>query len=343
MEKTVIVTGVAGFVGTNFSQHLLHRGFNVLGIDVGDVSSRLKTSGVLEHANMTFMQVNLADNRPHVEGHEAIAAIYHFAALPHVDYSYFHPRQAIENNIKSLLTSIELAIALRVPLILSSSVECYGGSVDKVYDEADSPAPLSTYAASKVASEAIVKTYIETQGLQATMLRFTNLYGPWQAPDRLVPRIIAQALYDKDAVVEKGTNRDFIFIKDACALLEEVMTFDHTGALYNLSSGTRTDNFEAVQLIAEQLPELRLTVREPRHNDGRGKYLIPSPKKLYATTNWRPTTTLQEGIVATIDWYRTHQTWLDQFLPAIEAERTTDAFLTDASYWAKHDTAPRLG
>src|SRR4030095_16682784 len=201
---------------------------------------------------------------------EGIDAIFHLAALPHVDYSRFHPEQTVTNNVQSLLAVAKLATSLEVPMVFSSSVETYGGNVDKLYRETDCPNPLSPYAASKVACEAIINSYVDTQDLQATTFRFTNLYGPLQAPDRLMPRVIAQILRGHDVVVERGTNRDFVFVGDACEVLESAIGLEHKGEIYNLSSGNRIDNFDAVQSVARLLPDVDLQVIPPRPRDGRG-------------------------------------------------------------------------
>ncbi len=328
MEK-LLITGAAGFVGTNLTKYFLGRGYKVTGIDIADRHMRLKHAGIVGNKDFEFREVNLAKDKIDAGGLSDIEAIIHLAALPHVDYSHFHPHLAISNNIESLLAAIELAIQLQVPLIFSSSVEYYGGTVDKLYAENDPPTPLSPYAASKVAGEAIIQAYIKSLDLHATIYRFTNLYGPWQAPDRLVPRITAQNLLGHDAAVEKGTYRDFVFISDACEVLEKALSLDHTGEVFNLSSGQRVDNFQAVQLIANQVSNDNLKVIEPRRNDGRGKFLVSSPEKLHDRTGWEATTVLSKGIDMTVKWYEAHQNWLTQFEDQLKADRTNSSFLSD--------------
>ena len=197
------------------SDGLVKRGYEIVGIDLEDRHGRFKVSGLLKSDNFTFRQLDLAKENINVSEFNDIDIIFHFAALPHVDYSFFYPHRVVKNNMDSLLTITELACTLGKPLILASSVEVYGGREDRIYTEDDTPTPLSPYVASKVASEAIVSTYVETKGLSATIFRFTNLYGQWQAPDRLLPRFIAQLITGKEITVEKGTNRDFVFIEDA--------------------------------------------------------------------------------------------------------------------------------
>lgn len=335
--SNILITGVAGFVGTNLTKYLINQGHNVTGIDLLDRHNRLLSSELLKEDKFTFRKIDLAQDKIPCDDFKDADVIFHLAALPHVDYSYFHPHRSITNNVESLLSTTELALKLEIPLILASSVEVYGGSEDKLYTEDSLPLPLSPYAASKVASEAIIKTFVETQNLSATIFRFTNLYGPWQAPDRLLPRVISQVLSNIEVVVEKGTNRDFVFISDACEVLERAISFSHIGETYNLSTGIRRDNYEIVQKVMEQLPTSNIQVIEPRRNDGRGKYLVSSPQKLLKDTGWHAKTSINEGILNTIQWYKDHPTWIAQFYKNISVGRQTDDFLTDSElklpYW----------
>lgn len=330
MSKKIIITGAAGFVGVNLSHYLLSKGYTVIGIDVHDRHQRLQYSELLKNNNYTFKQINLAIEKiPLDQDLSGSDAIYHLAALPHVDYSKYYPHQVITNNVESLLSTIEFACQENIPLILASSVEVYGGSIDRIYKETDIPAPLSPYAASKVASEAIVKSYIETQNLSATTFRFTNLYGPWQAPDRLIPRVIAQLLADIPITIEKGTNRDFVYIQDACIALERALQSAHSGEIINLASGARMDNHEVAQMILQKMSSKNVDIIEPRSRDGRGKYLVSSPDKITKILGWRPTVSIIEGLVRTIDWYGTNNEWLCQFEKNLKVDRSDMLFLTD--------------
>lgn len=331
--KKVLITGAAGFVGTNLSLHLIEKGYKVIGIDINDRHGRLQKLSLLNSERFFFKKLNLAKKKIQEDTElKDISAIFHLAALPHIDYSCFYPHQTIINNIETLLNTIELACILQVPLILSSSVEVYGGLQDKIYTENELPSALSPYASSKIASEAIIKAYIETQGLAATIFRFTNLYGPWQTPDRLIPRTISQILLNKGVTVEKGTERDFVFIDDACEALEKSIHIDHKGEIYNLSSGIKIDNFDAIQIITNYLPSNKITLMNPRNKDGRGKYLISSPEKLHQKIGWRVSTHLEDGIASTIKWYKANKDWLYKFEHNLSADRNSNQFLTDLDW-----------
>lgn len=330
MTKKVLITGVAGFVGTNLSIYLINKGYQVIGIDISDRHGRLKKSNLLNDKKFSFWRVNLAlEKIPNKNELKDVCIIFHLAAFPHVDFSNFYPKQTITNNIQSLLNTIEFACNQHVPLVLSSSVEVYGGLKDKKYTEKDLPTALSAYAASKIASEAIISAYIETQNLAATVFRFTNLYGIWQAPDRLIPRVIAQILLDKSVVIETGTSRDFVFIEDACKVLERSIHLDHKGEIFNLSSGVKIDNFNIVKMITNHLSSKKITTIKPKSRDGRGKYLVSSFQRLNKKMDWSINMPLEEGITITIDWYIANKDWLTRFEDNLCANRNSSKFLTD--------------
>lgn len=333
MKTKILITGAAGFVGTKFSRHLLDQGYSVIGYDVEDRLGRLKSSGLLSHSSFVFNKIDLAESIPESVGLEDVKVIFHFAALPHVDYSSYFPVQVITNNIQSLLHTIDLALKLKRPLVFSSSVEVYGGNTQKIYQENDVLEPLSPYAASKVACEAIIQSYIETKGLQASIFRFTNLYGPWQAPDRLVPRVISQLLINHGATIEKGTDRDFVYIDDACKVLEKSIKFNHDGEVYNLSSGKKIDNFEVAELILKFSTNKEIVTIEPRSKDGRGKYLVSDPSKLTSKIGWKPKVSLEDGIKSTYLWYKKNLEWVSQFNMHLKSERNNKNFLIDSSTW----------
>ncbi len=338
MAKKVLITGAAGFVGTNFSNFLLKRGYEVIGIDIGDRHNRLSETGLLKNSAFRFEVLDLAQEIPLASKLFDVDIIYHFAALPHVDYSSFFPRKVINNNIESLLTIIDAATSLDIPMVFSSSVEVYGGKEDKLYSENDQLTPLSPYAASKVACEAIVGSYCETQNLRATIFRFTNLFGPLQAPDRLIPRIVSQLLIDEPATVEKGTNRDFVYIDDACRVLESAIEFTHQGEIFNLSTGVKTDNFKAVEIIKRDFINSDITIKEPRDRDGRGKFLVSNPQKLLSKIGWIPKTDLSGDIKKTISWYKEHTQWLEQFHHNLKSDRLSHNFLTDSTWGGSNES-----
>ena len=139
-----------------------------------------------------------------------------------------------------------------------------------------------------------------------------NLYGKWQAPDRLLPRAISQILSGEEVTVEKGTNRDFVSIEDACEVLERAAEFDYLGEVFNLSSGVQCDNYHAVEEILNIIPASSVNVIEPRTHDGRDKFLVSSPEKLSRKTGWTAKTDLKSGIFNVIEWYQSNHDWVKQ-------------------------------
>lgn len=328
---TFLLTGAAGFVGINLSLFLLAGDHAVIGVDVSDRHGRLAASSLLNHGRFRFVPLRLSGNAM-ISFPSKVTAIVHLAALPHVDYSVYRPQETITNNIGCLLNVLEIAVREAVPVIFASSQECYGGAQMKVYDESDALQSLSPYAASKVAGEAIVSSYVATRGLKATIVRFANLYGPWQAPDRIIPRIIGQLMLGFAAEVEEGTQRDFLFVQDACKAIGCLLGEPYKGEVFNVSSGTALDNALLGSIIADLLESTRPPVRLRRVCDGRGQFLAASPKKLERTTNWSPTTPVEAGLKVTVEWYRANRSWLLQFSQQLRSRRFSPAFLSDLKW-----------
>lgn len=132
--------------------------------------------------------------------------------------------------------------------------------------------------------------------------------------------------------IEKGTKRDFVFIEDACEALEKTIHIKHKGEIYNLSSGIKIDNFDAIQIITNYLPSNEITLMNPRNKDGRGKYLISSPEKLHRKLGWQAITSLDDGIAATIKWYKLNKDWLNKFKQNLSSDRNNSQFLTDSDW-----------
>jgi len=333
--RRIVITGAAGFLGVNLSQRLLEVGHSVIGVDVRDRHGRLSESAVAFNPDFTFIPLDLARNQlPAVT--PPPSAIIHLAALPQVDYSCLFPAETISNNTSSLLSILEVAVNWKVPVLFTSSQECYGGTVIRSYVESDASFALSPYAASKVAGEAIIQSYVGTRNLRATVVRLANLYGNWQAPDRLIPRILSRLLFGQSVEVDAGTTRDYLHVRDACAGIEAILEQPFVGEAFNVSTGMPQENGEVGDAISGLLgaPLPKRTTR--RGDDGRGRYLVACPTKLYEATGWMSQTSLHAGLSETVHWYKEHGGWLEQFSKQIRASRSSSDFLTDYG-WNNQD------
>lgn len=325
--KRIAITGATGFVGLSCVKHALDLGYIVDVIDAGDRLGRL--SGINGSPNLNFQQINLAREVPILA--ENTQAILHLAALPHVDYSRYYPEHTIENNVRALLNTLEASRITNTPIIFTSSVEVYGGNEGERFAEEAILNPLSPYSASKVAGEGMVKAYISAFGVRATNVRFTNLYGPWQAPDRIIPRLITQTLLNHPRQVEIGRIRDFLFVEDAVRALFDIVEHQAWDKTINISSGVGVDNAEVASLIAAIFGKSgnRFERIPANTNDGRGCSLVASPQRLMSLTSWKPSVQLTEGLLKTVEWYKSNSKWWLHFSDSIKAGRRDPAFIID--------------
>jgi dTDP-glucose 4,6-dehydratase len=176
MQRTIVITGGAGLVGRNLIRCALEKGYRVIAVDTRDRLRRLEDIEMHSDARLLFSPLNLVENQFTLE--VDADALIHLAALPHVDYSRYYPDRVVTNNITALLEPIHVALERNIPLLFSSSVEVYGGNEGALFTETDAYTPLSPYAASKVGCEAFIQSSMSSFGLTASIIRFTNLYGP---------------------------------------------------------------------------------------------------------------------------------------------------------------------
>ncbi|GAB3939228.1 dTDP-glucose 4,6-dehydratase [Kribbella albertanoniae] len=324
MQRIAIVGG-AGFVGTNLALEARRRGFDIVVVDSADRLSRLRHSGLADVADC-----DLLDLAAPGAVLETKADVYvHLAALPQVDYSLFYPESAVVNNIASLTTTLAAARQTGTPVLFTSSIEVYGGNDGAVFREDDPVLALSPYAASKIGCEHIVDSYRVNFGLVATTVRLTNLYGPWQAPDRIIPRIVLQTLLGIPSEAVTGRLRDFLYVEDAVDALLGLLEGGHWGQRLNVAAGHGVALEDVASSILRTVGAGELTTVDAPPRDGRGPSLVASPDRLEAVTGWTPRTAWTEGLQRTVDWYRENQSWWQQFDHIVSADRNDPAFLVD--------------
>jgi dTDP-glucose 4,6-dehydratase len=330
--RSLIVTGGAGFVGTNLIKRALDDGRKVFCLDVRDRFSRLAEAGIIGHPNFTLVAGDLALGVPDATLPDGATCI-HLAALAHVDYSVHNPSETLSNNIQSTVNVFECARRKNWRVIFCSSVETYGAEAASIITE-DSPLiPLSPYGASKVACENVAESYRYSYGVLSSTVRLTNLYGPWQLPDRIIPRLIAQCVMGLPGEVDAGRVRDYLFVGDVVDALLELDRNEVWGDVFNISSGEGTSNYAIADQINLASPEHSgIEKMSPRGPDGRGASLISSSAKLQNAIRWKPGKSINEGIPATFEWYSGNQNWLEQFHQIISAPRTSTAFIADVVF-----------
>jgi dTDP-glucose 4,6-dehydratase len=316
----VLVTGGAGFIGSNFIHYFLktHPESTVINLDKLTYAGNLgNLEDVASTPNYQFVRGDITEasfvgsllERP-------VDAIVHFAAESHVDRSIASADEFIRTNVQGTYTLIEAARRKRVPRFLHVSTDEVYGSLEPG-QWADEHAPLcpnSPYAASKAASDHLVRSYWKTYGFPAIITRSSNNYGPYQFPEKLIPLMITNAQEGKKLpVYGDGLNeRDWIFVEDHCAALDRVLTSGTPGEIYHIGYGAPLTNLEVVRELLRIMgkPEdlIEFVVDRPGHDR---RYALDITK-ISQQLGWRPRVSFEVGLKQTVQWYVTHSDWVEK-------------------------------
>lgn len=323
---TVIVTGGAGFIGTNFILYMLKKYpvYRIVCLDCLTYAGNLSNlDGVLTHPNFSFEKLNICDR----EGIYALFAkekpdiVVNFAAESHVDRSIVHPEIFLETNILGtgiLLDACKSAAVARFHQV--STDEVYGDlpleRTDLFFTEGTPIHASSPYSASKAAADLLALSYFRTFGLPVTISRCSNNYGPYQFPEKLIPLMIANALHDRALpVYGEGKNvRDWLYVGDHCAAIDSIIHFGKLGEVYNVGGHNERENIQVVKSVLRELKkpdELISFVTDRAGHDLR--YAI-DPAKIRAELGWEPITNFETGLKSTVEWYLSHRSWWEDIL-----------------------------
>ena len=324
--KTVIVTGGAGFIGSNFIFHMLkeYPADRIICLDKLTYAGNLSTlKEVMGQENFRFVKMDICD-RAAVYGlfeEEHPDVVVNFAAESHVDRSIENPEIFLETNI--IGTSVLMDACRKYGIERYHQV-----STDEVYGDLplDRPdlfftenTPLHTsspYSSSKASADLLVGAYHRTYGLPVTISRCSNNYGPYQFPEKLIPLMIANALADKPLpVYGDGKNvRDWLYVEDHCKAIDLILQHGRVGQIYTIGGHNEMRNIDIVKLICEGLdkPESLITYVKDRKGHDR-RYAI-DPAKIHSELGWLPETKFADGIQMTIEWYLKHQEWWKEII-----------------------------
>jgi dTDP-glucose 4,6-dehydratase len=317
--QRLLVTGGAGFIGANFVVHVLDRypALQVVNFDKLTYAGNLENlAGVAGDPRYRFVQGDVADPAAvsAVLG-EGIDAVVHFAAESHVDRSILGAAEFVRTNVLGTLTLLDAARAAKVSRFVHVSTDEVYGSLGPAgaFTEETPLAPNSPYAASKAASDLLVRSYCHTYGFPAVVTRCSNNYGPYQFPEKLIPLLVTNAMagiplpiYGDGLYV-----RDWIHVRDHCAALDRVLHDGRAGEVYNIGARQEMPNLEIARLVlgAFGLSEASLAYVKDRPGHDR-RYAI-DPAKIEGELGWRPRIPFREGLAETIAWYRTNPRWIE--------------------------------
>lgn len=318
---TIIVTGGAGFIGSNFVFHMLqaHPDYRIVCLDKLTYAGNLSTlEPVLQQDNFRFVKADICDRQAvdKLFQEEKPDIVVNFAAESHVDRSIENPGIFLETNI--------MGTAVLMDACRKYGIQRYHQvSTDEVYGDLplDRPdlffteeTPLHTsspYSSSKASADLLVMAYYRTYGLPVTISRCSNNYGPYHFPEKLIPLMIANALADKPLpVYGNGENvRDWLYVEDHCRAIDLIIHAGKVGEVYNVGGHNEKRNIDIVRIICQELgkPESLIVHVEDRKGHDR-RYAI-DPAKIHRELGWLPETKFEDGIKKTIKWYMEHKKW----------------------------------
>jgi dTDP-glucose 4,6-dehydratase len=337
MQNLILVTGGAGFIGSNFVlQWLAHEPARVVNLDkITYAGNPRNLDSVAAHPGYRFEQGDIVDRDlvSRLLQSERPRAIVHFAAESHVDRSIHGPDDFVRTNVNGTFSLLEEARAYWSALpeanrrafrfLHVSTDEVYGslGPSDPAFTETTPYAPNSPYSASKAASDHLVRAYYHTYGLPTLTTNCSNNYGPYQFPEKLIPLMILNACDGKPLpVYGDGQNvRDWMYVEDHCDAIRTVLAKGQVGETYNVGGGNEKKNLEIVETICELLDELRPSdavvphrrlVSFVKDRPGHDRRYAMDTRKIDRELHWRPKETFDTGIRKTVVWYLQHEDWV---------------------------------
>lgn len=313
----LLVTGGAGFIGSNFIRHILssYPDYRVINFDKLTYAGNLDNlRGVDENPNYSFVRGDICDRASLDDAIEGADAVIHFAAESHVDRSIESATDFIHTNITGTQTLLDSARAASVSRFVMISTDEVMGSCEEgeYFTEASLIRPNSPYAASKAAAEHLARAAHITFGLDVVTTRASNNYGPYQFPEKLIPLMIANAMEDRPLpVYGDGQNvRDWLYVEDCCRAIDAVLHKGRSGEVYNIGSRAEKTNIEVVRALLDLLDKPHSLIKYVADRLGHDRRYATDPTKIEKELGWKPQETFESGMEKTVRWYRENTEWV---------------------------------
>ncbi len=336
MAKNIVVTGGAGFIGSNFIlKQIQDESLSIINVDKLTYAGNVRNlESISDHSRYTFVRGDIADRelvRQLFRQHKP-SAIVHFAAESHVDRSIRGPEEFIRTNVNGTFALLEETRAYWAELpqqdrrdfrfLHVSTDEVFGslGPEDPPFSESTQYAPNSPYAASKASSDHLVRAYQHTYGLPTLTTNCSNNYGPFQFPEKLIPLMILNARGGKALpVYGDGKNvRDWLYVEDHCDAIATVLKRGRAGETYNIGGWNEKPNIEIVHTICDLVDGIAPPLQKPRRElitfvtdrPGHDSRYAMNATKIERELGWKPKETFETGIQKTVRWYLEHDDWV---------------------------------
>ncbi len=317
--KRLLVTGGAGFIGSNFVRMVLaeHPDCLVVNLDKLTYAGNLENlAEFIPHDRHVFVHGDICDAalvERLIDEHQ-IDAIINFAAESHVDRSITGPKIFIDTNVNGTLTLLEAARDKKIERFIQVSTDEVYGSLgsDGMFTEQTPLSPNSPYSASKASADHLVHAFEHTWGVPYNITRCSNNYGPYQFPEKLIPLMINNALHDKELPVygDGLYVRDWLYVYDHCTAIWHVLEKAPPGEIYNVGGCNEKPNLEVIQLILQHVGKPETLIRHVKDRPGHDRRYAIDAGKIICELGWKPSVTFEEGIAQTVDWYLANPAWL---------------------------------
>jgi dTDP-glucose 4,6-dehydratase len=318
----ILVTGGAGFIGSNFVLRTLEQrpDVTVVNIDILSYAGNLENLKSIEgDSRHIFIKGDIAD-RATVDklfSEHSFDGVFHFAAESHVDRSILDASPFVRNNVLGTQILLDAARLAEVPRFLQVSTdEVYGTLLpeDPAFTEETPMAPNSPYAASKAGADLLVRAAVHTHGMNAVITRCSNNYGPLQFPEKLIPLMIANALEDKPLPVygDGRQVRDWIHVHDHNDAVWAVFEKAAPGAIYNVGASNEWANIDLVRRILAELGKSEDLIRYVEDRPGHDRRYAINSGPIQADLGWRPQHSFEDGLASTVHWYLEHREWWER-------------------------------
>ena len=334
--KNILVTGGAGFIGTNFVKHMLSTyDYNIINLDALTYAGNLENLRDIENnERYTFIKGDITDVQlvDEIFTKYKVNTVVNFAAESHVDRSIENPEIFLMTNVRGTQVLLDAAkkhwkvnphdkycrkFKEGVKYLQVSTDEVYG-TLGKtgMFTETTPLAPNSPYSASKTSADLFVRAYHETFGMPINITRCSNNYGPYQFPEKLIPLMINNCLKGQQLPVygDGMQIRDWLHVKDHCTGIDTVLHKGKMGEVYNIGGNNEKANIEIVKLIIENLGKTDDMIKYVQDRPGHDRRYAIDNTKITTELGWSPSYTFEQGIKETIEWYLSNQEWMESIV-----------------------------
>lgn len=328
----ILVTGGAGFIGCNFVYYMLdkHPDYDIVCLDALTYAGNLKSLGrAMENPKFKFVKGNIADRElvDKLFADEKFDIVVNFAAESHVDRSIENPFIFLETNVTGTACLLDASRCHGVSRYHQVSTdEVYGDlpldRPDLFFTETMNLVTSSPYSASKASADLLTLAFHRTYGLPVTITRCSNNYGPYQFPEKLIPLMIMRAQADESLpVYGEGLNvRDWLYVEDHCKAIDMVIHSGRVGEVYNVGGHNEKRNIDVVKTILAALSKPESLITYVKDRAGHDLRYAIDPTKISTELGWKPETSFDIGIAATIRWYLDNTEWMDEIKSGEYAE-----------------------